>query len=124
MVMKTCLSGEGQYLILEEILVGLKVNFQQFQNMCIVAGCDYLQNIRGVGIHRAYAFVSKDKLFSELKNKDTPKDYEEHFMGAKAVFAHQTVFDVETFKTVPLHAWESDKQVSIETKILCGRYSI
>ena len=122
MVMKICLSGEGQYLILEEILVGLKLNFQQFQNVCIVAGCDHVQNIRGVAIHRAYAFVSKNKLFSELKNKDTLKHYKEHFKDAKAVFVHQTVFDVETLKTVPLHAWESDEQVSMETKILCGRY--
>ncbi len=123
--MKLCLSGEGQYFILNEILVGLKLNFQQFQNMCILARCDYLHNVKGVGVCRAYdMIVSSDNLFDQLKKKGASSDYEEHFHQTKAVFTHQTICDVETLKTVPLQIWESNTDVSVETKMLCGRYPL
>ena len=121
--MKLCLSGEGQHLLLDDILDGLKLNFQQFQNMCIVAGCDYLHNVRGVGIRGAYKIISSsDDIFSTLENKGAPSNYKDHFNETKAVFSHQTVFDVDTLKTVPLHMWESN--TSTKTKHLCGKYPL
>ena len=48
--MKLCLSGDGQYFNLNNILTGFKIDFEQFQRMCVLAGCDYLMNIRGLGI--------------------------------------------------------------------------
>ena len=34
--------------------------------MCIIAGCDYLSNIHGIGIKRAHNFIQK---FAKLKSK-------------------------------------------------------
>ena len=59
--MKLCLSGDGQYFNLNNILTGLKIDFEQFQRMCVLAGCDNLKNIRGLGIITAYKLiVAKD----------------------------------------------------------------
>ena len=46
--MKLCLSGDGLYFNLNDILTGLKIDFEQFQRICVLAGCDYLKNIRGL----------------------------------------------------------------------------
>ena len=51
---KVKLSGAGNHFVLQEILDGLKLTLVKFQTMCIVAGCDYLDNVRGIGIERAY----------------------------------------------------------------------
>jgi 5'-3' exonuclease len=105
--MKLCLSGAGQHFLLDDIQDGLK---QQFQNMCIVAGCDYLHNVRGIGIRGAYNIISSsDDIFSTLENKGAPSNYKDHFDETKAVFSHQTVFDVDTLKTVCLYMWEINK---------------
>ena len=53
------MSGHGDCFLLDDILSGLNINQQQFQQMCIAAGCDYLANVKGVGIHTAYRFVSQ-----------------------------------------------------------------
>lgn len=121
--MKLCLNGSGEHFNLMNILKGLKIDFQQFQNMCIMAGCDYLANVPGVGIHRAYNIICSSKNpFRTLENKGAPKDYEEHFHETRAVFLHQTVFDVSTLEAVPLQEWKSDISVSPNTKKLCGKY--
>lgn len=117
MLVKVCLSGEGQHFILKDILDGLKL----FQNMCILAGCDYLSNVRGIGIHRAYQLVSRsDTWFDALIEKGASKDYEDRFLEAVAVFEHQTVFYVEALKTVPLEKWEAGSLTELQH--LCGMY--
>lgn len=107
--MKLCLNGSGEHFSLMNILKGLKIDFQQIQNMCIMAGCDYLANVPGVGIHRAYNIICSSKNpFRTLEHKGGPKDYEEHFHETRAVFLHQTVFDVSTLEAVPLQEWKRD----------------
>jgi 5'-3' exonuclease len=56
-MVKLKLSGDGEYFQLAEILGGLNLNQKQFRQMCIAAGCDYLTNVKGVGIHTAFRFV-------------------------------------------------------------------
>ena len=46
----------------------------QFVEGCIAAGCDYLRNVPGVGINRAFMFVKAGTLFEELKKKKTVSD--------------------------------------------------
>lgn len=55
---KASLSGDGDVVDLSEVLEGLKISKKQFQEMCIAAGCDYLKNIRGVGIARAFQLAA------------------------------------------------------------------
>ncbi|XP_028396048.1 exonuclease 1-like isoform X2 [Dendronephthya gigantea] len=105
---KVKLSGTGNYFVLSEILDGLKLSFKQFQELCITAGCDYLDNVKGIGIHRAYPLVCGNHLFEDLAKKGAPKDYEEQFVKAFAVFNHQTVFSIDRIKCVPLNKWNQD----------------
>jgi exonuclease-1 len=105
-IVKLCLSGEGCYLSLTNILEGLKLNMNQFQSLCILAGCDYIKNVRGVGIHTAYKLIfSNDDLFHTMEKRGAPADYKESFANAMSVFLHQTVYDVNAGKTVPLREW-------------------
>jgi exonuclease-1 len=122
--MKLSLSGDGQYFNLMEILTGLKQNLEQFQSMCVLAGCDYLKNVRGVGIVTAQRMIAanaeREKLFSMLKEKGAPAKYEEDFHGALAVFSHQTVFDINAGKTVSLKEWQTPP--TDEQQLRCGKY--
>ena len=105
------------HFVLETILDSLKLTLEQFRKMCIAAGCDYLDNIKGVGIHTSYALVSGNNLFQNLTQRGAPKDYKEQFFKAEAVFNHQTVFDINTIKCVPLNEW--GKQFSDELQYFC-----
>lgn len=76
---------------------------------------------RYCGIHRAYQLVSRsDTWFDALIEKGASKDYEDRFLEAVAVFEHQTVFDVEALKTVPLEKWEAGSLTELQH--LCGMY--
>ena len=46
--------------LLDEILHGLVLSMTRFQQMCVAAGCDYLKNLKGIGIHRAFQMASGD----------------------------------------------------------------
>ena len=65
----------------------------QFVEGCVAAGCDYLKNIRGVGINKAFTFVKAGNIFDELGKRGASSHYEILFKKAVAVFMHQTVFD-------------------------------
>lgn len=54
---KVFLSGDGDVVDFFEVLEGFKISKKQFQEMCIVVGCDYLKNIRGVGIVCVFQLV-------------------------------------------------------------------
>ena len=85
--------------------------------MCIVAGCDYVDNVRGIGIQRAYALVCGKNLFDDLQRKGAPKD---NFMRALAVFNHQTIFNIEIVKCAPLNLWS--EPAADELQHFCGMY--
>jgi len=87
------------------------VNFtmEMFRQVCILAGCDYLQSISGLGIKRAHVIMKKyrsvDKVISALRidpNFIVPEDYEEQFRKAELTFLHQRVFDPDKQSIVPL----------------------
>ena len=62
------LNGYGEIFNLQKVLQGLKVTMGQFVYGCIAAGCDYLKNVRGIGIHKAFDFVKSGTLFKQLLN--------------------------------------------------------
>jgi len=113
--------GEGECFTLSEVLEGLKLNFRQFQQMCIAAGCDYLKNIFGIGISRAYGLVSSGgNLLELLAERGATDKYQEGCHEAEAVFQHQTVFNISCCTTVPLKVWETDPPIG--KHFLCGKY--
>ncbi|ORX47488.1 flap endonuclease 1 [Hesseltinella vesiculosa] len=42
---------------LEKVLEGLQLNMDQFIDLCILLGCDYVESIKGVGPMRAYSMI-------------------------------------------------------------------
>ena len=67
--MKLTLSGDCDHFVFENILDGLKLTPDQFLRMCILAGCDYLESVKGVGINRAFALILTDNLFKSLADR-------------------------------------------------------
>ncbi|EOA40006.1 hypothetical protein CARUB_v10008695mg [Capsella rubella] len=99
--------GKGEELILDNVFqaVDKKPCFQDFDQelftaMCVLAGCDFLPSVPGVGISRAHAFFSKyqsvERVLSVLKTKKGklfPDDYSSSFAEAVSVFQHARIYD-------------------------------
>ena len=76
-----------------------------FTEMCVLAGCDYLKNLKGMGLKTAYEYMKEHKCHSAVikslregrasKGKvfKVPSTYEKDFKRALQVFCHQTVYD-------------------------------
>ena len=86
-----------------------------FLTMCVLAGCDFLPSIRGVGIAFAHRMVSlhrkPEKILKMLRfelKSSVPLDYEDRFWAAIATFQHATVFDPRARTLVPLRPFDDD----------------
>ena len=100
------MNGKADVIQMEQALHHLQLTKDQFLSMCVVAGCDYLKNIKGIGIYKPKQLVKKDNLISELqKQKNAPQNYGEAFLKARNVFKHQLVFHPVTKKVKPLQEW-------------------
>eukprot|EP00899_Mesostigma_viride_P012997 jgi/Mesvir1/21699/Mv04118-RA.2 len=75
----------------------------KFQAMCVLAGCDFLPQLKGVGIITAHKSMAKysnveygvQYLLRSLKVKP-PASYKMDFTRALAVFSHARVYDAQT----------------------------
>ena len=78
--------------------------------MCIAAGCDYLANVKGVGIHIAYRFVSQPNgdLLERLLKVGGSEECKNYFRKVEKVFKHQTVFNMDSHSTAPLEKCETN----------------
>ena len=101
---KLQLSGACQVIKLKKALAHLSLTHEGFFNMCIAAGCDYLPNVRGIGIHSAKKLVTEGNDFLAVlqSNKYAPGEYTSGFQTAKAIFLHQTVINPADGTTIPL----------------------
>ncbi|CAO2818131.1 unnamed protein product [Amaranthus hypochondriacus] len=118
--------GNGEEIVLENILksTNSKPSFRKFTtslftDMCVLAGCDFLPSIPGIGISKAHALVSKyqniNRVISVLKidkGKQVPEDYARSFKEAVSVFQHATIYNrhtkcVEHMKELPEKLLES-----------------
>ncbi|XP_043695087.1 exonuclease 1 [Telopea speciosissima] len=106
--------GNGEEIVLEKVFnsgTGLSPSFRNFNKelftgICVLAGCDFLPSVPGIGIKRAYSLVSKyrnlDSVLSVMKfnkHNQMPEDYAKSFREAVAVFQHARIFDAGT-KTI------------------------
>lgn len=119
---KVTLSGDGDLVLLREILDGLDITEDQFQKMCIASGCDYLKSVRGVGPQTSLHLVrTGENVIEQLSIKGATNTYKEQFVKVQAVFKHQTVFDLETCTTIPLQPLQT-AQLPDDVQNLCGKY--
>lgn len=69
-----------------------------FLSACILSGCDYLPQVRGVGHKSAFQLIGSNKVgrkaIQELKLslKTIPENYEEGFIKAFLTFRFQRVY--------------------------------
>lgn len=117
------LDGQGEEVILEDLLKAFDLSHDKFLNWCILAGCDYLPNLKGIGIKKAKQIRDTgDDVLSVVEALDTePADYIQKFIEAKIIFLHQTVIDPVSKKSIALHEWE-DTSALEKYQTQCGKY--
>ncbi|OIT30671.1 PREDICTED: exonuclease 1 [Nicotiana attenuata] len=105
--------GNGQEVVLDQVFSSAThvpsfrhLNKDLFTGMCVLAGCDFLPSVPGIGITKAYNLVSKyrdlDRVLSMLKfekGDQVPEDYTKSFKEAVAVFHHARIYDVSLKQT-------------------------
>ena len=97
MLFKLKLSGVPDLADLANILHALNLGSSQFLYMCIVTGCDFLPNMKGVGIHRTSQVVTRKYFLPKLgSHRYAPSDYCKGFKQACAVFKHQVIYDLQS----------------------------
>eukprot|EP00826_Nyctotherus_ovalis_P034736 TRINITY_DN2915_c0_g2_i1.p1 TRINITY_DN2915_c0_g2~~TRINITY_DN2915_c0_g2_i1.p1 ORF type:complete len:569 (-),score=132.32 TRINITY_DN2915_c0_g2_i1:127-1833(-) len=80
----------------------------RFVELCILAGCDYLKNIPGIGLRRAVKFLKSATLEEAVDEIDArgpyagkvPEDYLETAGKIKAQFSYGWVVDVDSMQMV------------------------
>lgn len=74
----------------------------EFIDLCILCGCDYIPNIRGIGPKRAYEYILKYKSIDEMikhLNKDNYKVPENFlYQEARQLFIKPDVVNVDDVK--------------------------
>ncbi|KAJ7324075.1 Rad2 nuclease [Desmophyllum pertusum] len=115
-------SGTADLIDLSVILEKLKMNHSTFLDMCIVAGCDYLKNVHGIGIKKAKGIVGDEHFLEKLASlPNAEANYSDCFLTAQCIFKHQTVFHVLENSLKPLHPWPTDG-TSDQHLQACGQY--
>lgn len=91
-----------------------------FMHMCILAGCDMLPSMPGMGIRKAAQLLrdykSMDRVFAAIRSHSTafsmPPEYEETFWKCVLTFKHGRAYDPNTQKlcylTPPPQNWDVD----------------
>ena len=95
--------GIGRYIERSKVFKSKEIGLTEFTEdmflfMCILAKCDYLNNIPRVGIKTAIEAVrvgkTVDAIFAHLQQRFTlPEGYREGFQKALHTFHYQVVFD-------------------------------
>ncbi|NXK94975.1 EXO1 Exonuclease, partial [Formicarius rufipectus] len=104
---------------------------EKFRYMCILAGCDYLSSIHGIGLAKACKLLKLannpdiikviKKMGQYLKmNITVTEEYIAGFTRANNTFLYQLVFDPVNRKLVPLNAYAND--IDPETLSYAGRH--
>ncbi|KAI5302900.1 Rad2 nuclease [Ascosphaera pollenicola] len=89
-----------------------------FRAMCILSGCDYLQNIPGMGLKTAYRYIRKHKTVERVvqmlrfENKSAiPQAYLNDFKRAEFTFLYQRVFCPDAQRLVTLRPVPPDLDI-------------
>ena len=97
--------GNVQHVSFDELMKSSKFDGftkPSFTEMCVLAGCDFLQSIPGIGIRLAYECIKEHgchtnaiKKLEEDSKYNVPDSYMEEFAKALSMFSHQTVWEEE-----------------------------
>ena len=79
--------------------------------MCILAGCDYLDSPKGIGLKTAYVLLTKfsnAKTLIENYDKELEENYEEIFMCAYLAFKYSVIFCPNKKRVSYLNTFDPD----------------
>lgn len=122
---------QGKYYFygysLEVILTELELNFNEFRDFLIMAGCDYNNNMKGIGIKRAYNLI---KTYHSIEN--LPDNYDTSVLNyqlCREMFNNKSCEDVidiaenlivedkllgNNFKEISPYAFDICRQYNLE----------
>ena len=73
---------------MEKVLEGMNISFDEFLDICIMSGCDYCENIKGIGPNKSYQYIKEhktiEKFVESYKKVDT--DYIEKVKTSRELF--------------------------------------
>lgn len=84
-------------------------NLELFQEMCVMAGCDFVKALPGIGIKKAHAHIRRTRSIAralralKFDGVAVPEGYEEKVQKALWTFKHQRVYCPEKMCLVHLH---------------------
>lgn len=93
--------GDVVEIKMEDVLKGLDLSMDQFIDLCILLGCDYLPKIQGIGPHKAWESIVKYGSIEKIvESLDTTKHHiPDEFLSyplAREIFKHPEVLPGES----------------------------
>jgi flap endonuclease-1 len=114
-VLKTNIKGNLQEITLSSILSSMEMSYQQFVDLCIIAGCDYCPYIPSVGPLTAYNLIKNNKTIEGVVKLNKYKITDEFdFENARKLFMDYSELSIEkeAFKKSPLNSEELSQFLS------------
>ncbi|KAF9541251.1 Rad2 nuclease [Mortierella hygrophila] len=121
--------GAGAEILFDKLSRVQEVSFQdwtltEIRHMCILAGCDYLPSIPGMGLKTAQRLLRRyktyDKVLRHVRMENTsmkvPSGYEMDFRQADLTFLYARVFDPRSKSMVHLNPIPDDLQELMQTE--------
>ncbi|KAF8981340.1 Rad2 nuclease [Entomortierella lignicola] len=121
--------GAGIEILHKNIYMVRDISFHdwtmtEIRHMCILAGCDYLPSIPGMGLKTAQRLIRRFKTFErvikhirmENTNVKIPTDYEEAFHKADLTFLYARVYDPVSKSLVHLNTVPEELEELVQTE--------
>lgn len=96
---------------LHGILDNLKITYDQFIDMCILCGCDYINKIMGMGPITAHKLILKYGTIEEILKNNTKFTIPENFDYVKARDLFKNPISVEVFNSIDKHIEFKEPQI-------------
>ncbi|VDK65149.1 unnamed protein product [Onchocerca ochengi] len=107
---------------LSQILKDFEMNVEQFVDLCILLGCDYISTIRGIGPKKAFELIKKHKcienVLETIDQTKYPVPENWQYREARRLFLEPDVMDCENLELV----WREPDVEGI-VQFLCGEKS-
>ena len=93
-ILRTSPKGQVNHLFLGSILEGLKMEYKEFVDFCIICGCDYCGTVSKTGPVGAYTAIKKyknietwlDSMNETSKKHQSVKDFQNKYKKARELF--------------------------------------
>lgn len=104
---------EVTIICLQEILEGLQLTYEEFVDLCIMLKCDYNENIRNIGIKRAYELIQRHRKIEGINYDTSCLNY----LECRQIF-------LPHYKTYPNLCQEPDYKLTIDPEVNFDQVSL